>query len=77
MEAAKMELEERERVQEELQGVRVWLEAAEGLLMEVEESNNMQELQVLKLVFIRITSVRLLWSLSVLVPKRDKSAVKR
>lgn len=54
-----MELEEREKVREELQGVRVWLEAADGLLSEMEQSSSTQELQVgrsSKLVFIGVTA---------------------
>lgn len=46
MDAARMELEEREKVREELQGVRVWLEAADGLLSEMEQNNSTEELQV-------------------------------
>lgn len=46
LEAARMELEERERVQEELHGVQVWLEAAVSLLTEMEQSSSTKELQV-------------------------------
>lgn len=46
LEAARLELEEREKVWEELQGARVWLEATDGLLSEMEQSNNAQELPV-------------------------------
>lgn len=46
LEAARSELVQREKVQEELQSVRVWLEAADGLLSEMERSNSTQELQV-------------------------------
>lgn len=46
LKAARMELEEREKVQVELQGVRVWLEAADGLLSEMEQSSSTEELQV-------------------------------
>ncbi|XP_035850399.1 nesprin-2-like isoform X2 [Sander lucioperca] len=45
LKAARMELEEREKVQVELQGVRVWLEAADGLLSEMEQSSSTEELQ--------------------------------
>lgn len=46
MEAARLELEEREKVWEELQGVQVWLEATDSLLSEMEQSNSAQELLV-------------------------------
>lgn len=46
LEATRMELEEREKVREELQGTRVWLEAADGLLLEMEQSGSTKELQV-------------------------------
>lgn len=46
LEAARMELEEREKVREELHGVQVWLEAADGVLSEMEQSSSAQELQV-------------------------------
>lgn len=46
LEAARMELEEREKVREELQGIQGWLEAADGLLSEMEQSSSTQELQV-------------------------------
>lgn len=46
LEAARMELEEREKVQEELHGVQVWLEAADSLLSEMERSSSTRELQV-------------------------------
>ncbi|GLD71901.1 nesprin-2, partial [Lates japonicus] len=45
LDATRMELEEREQVREELQGVRVWLEAADGLLSEMEQNNSTEELQ--------------------------------
>ncbi|XP_042357130.1 nesprin-2-like isoform X2 [Plectropomus leopardus] len=45
LKAARMELEEREKVREELQGVRVWLQAADGLLSQMEHSSSTQELQ--------------------------------
>ncbi len=63
MEAARIELEEREKVRDELQGIRVWLEAADSLLSEMEQSGSTQELQVRhssKLVFIRDQS-HFLW----------------
>lgn len=62
LEAARMELEEREKVCEELQGIRVWLEVADGRLSEMEQSSSTQELQVghsSKLLFIRVTPHRL------------------
>lgn len=46
LEVARQELEEREKVWEELQGVRVWLNATDGLLSEMEQSNSAQELPV-------------------------------
>lgn len=46
MEAVRTELEEREKVREELHGVQVWLEAADGLLAETEQSVGVPELQV-------------------------------
>lgn len=46
LEAARMELEEREKVREELHGVQVWLEAADGVLSEMEQSCSTGELQV-------------------------------
>lgn len=46
--AARLELEDREKLREELQGVRVWLEAVGGVLSEMERSSNStQELQVM------------------------------
>ncbi|XP_028420858.1 nesprin-2-like isoform X1 [Perca flavescens] len=45
LKAARMELEEREKVRLELQAVRVWLEAADGLLSEMEQSSSTEELQ--------------------------------
>ncbi|KAI3367261.1 hypothetical protein L3Q82_008148 [Scortum barcoo] len=45
LEAVRMELEEREKVRVELQGVRAWLEAADALLSEMEQSSSTQELQ--------------------------------
>lgn len=46
LEVARMELEEREKVQEELHGVQVWLEAADSLLSEMEQSSSTRDLQV-------------------------------
>lgn len=46
LEAARTELEVREKVGEELHGVQIWLQAAHGLLTEVEQSSNTEELQV-------------------------------
>lgn len=46
LEAARTELEEREKVAEELHGVQVWLQAARGLLSEMEQSSGTEELQV-------------------------------
>lgn len=43
---ARAELEEREKVREELHGVQVWLEAADGLLSETEQSSSPQDFQV-------------------------------
>ncbi|XP_031728981.1 nesprin-2-like isoform X3 [Anarrhichthys ocellatus] len=45
LKAARMEVEERERVRKELQGVEVWLQAADALLSEMEQSSSTQELQ--------------------------------
>ncbi|KAG7234116.1 hypothetical protein INR49_005780 [Caranx melampygus] len=45
LEAARMELEDRDKVRDELQGIRVWVEAADELLSEMEASNSTQELQ--------------------------------
>ncbi|KAI9528709.1 hypothetical protein NQZ68_017307 [Dissostichus eleginoides] len=45
LKAARMELEEREKLREEMQGVQVWLEAADGLLSEMQQSRSTQELQ--------------------------------
>nr|XP_020467229.1 uncharacterized protein LOC109966618 [Monopterus albus] len=45
LKAAKLELEEREKVQEQLHGVQAWLEATDGLLSEMEQSSSTQELQ--------------------------------
>nr|XP_029131758.1 nesprin-2 [Labrus bergylta] len=45
LESARMELEEREKLREELQGVKVWLEAADGLLSEMEQSRSTKQLQ--------------------------------
>lgn len=45
--ATRMELEDREKVHKELQAVRVWLDAAEGVLSEMEQSSSSsQQLQV-------------------------------
>lgn len=46
LKASRLELEQREKVREELQGVRVWLQAADSLLSELEISGSTQELQV-------------------------------
>lgn len=46
LEAARMELEEREKVAEELHAIQVWLQAAHGLLAEMEQSSGTEELQV-------------------------------
>lgn len=46
LEAARLELEDRERLRDELQGLKVWLEAADHLLSEAEPSGSPQELQV-------------------------------
>lgn len=46
LQAARQELEDREKVREELQGIRVWLKAAASLLTEMEQSSSTQELQV-------------------------------
>lgn len=57
MQAARQELEEREKVRGELRGAQVWLKAADSLLLEMERSSSTQELQVgLKLLFVRVTS---------------------
>ncbi|XP_036006871.1 nesprin-2-like [Fundulus heteroclitus] len=45
--SAKLELEEREKVREELQVIHVWLKAAESLLSKMEQSSSTQELQEL------------------------------
>ncbi|XP_005948911.2 nesprin-2 isoform X4 [Haplochromis burtoni] len=47
LQAARQELEDREKVREELQGIRVWLKAAASLLTEMEQSSSTQELQAL------------------------------
>ncbi|XP_039458830.1 titin-like isoform X2 [Oreochromis aureus] len=47
LQAARQELEDREKVREELQGIRVWLKAAASLLTEMEQSSSTQELQEL------------------------------
>lgn len=46
LEEARKELEEREKVGEELHAVQVWLQAAHGLLGEMEQSSGTEELQV-------------------------------
>lgn len=46
LEVARMELEEREKVREELHGVQLWLEAADVLLNEMEQGRSTEELQV-------------------------------
>ncbi|XP_041668040.1 microtubule-associated protein futsch-like isoform X3 [Cheilinus undulatus] len=45
LEAARLELEEREKVREELQGIKVWMEAANGVLSEMEKTGSTQQLQ--------------------------------
>ncbi|KAK5606833.1 hypothetical protein CRENBAI_014970 [Crenichthys baileyi] len=42
---ARLELEEREKIREELQAIRVWLEASESVLSKMEQSSSTQELQ--------------------------------
>ncbi|MEQ2292394.1 hypothetical protein AMECASPLE_022720, partial [Ameca splendens] len=42
---ARLELDEREKIREELQAIRVWLEASESVLSKMEQSSSMQELQ--------------------------------
>ncbi|KAM4723418.1 nesprin-2 [Anableps anableps] len=44
---ARLELEEREKIREELQVICVWLEDAEGVLTKMEQCSSMQELQEL------------------------------
>lgn len=44
--AARLELEEREKIREELQGIRVWLDTVDGLLSEMEQGTSSQEPQV-------------------------------
>lgn len=46
LEAARMELEDREKVGEKLHRVQDWLQAADDLLSEMEQSSSTQELQV-------------------------------
>lgn len=46
LEEVRMELEEREKLCEELHGVQLWMEAADVLLSEVEEGRSSGELQV-------------------------------
>lgn len=46
LEAARLELEEREKLWEELHGVRLWLEATDGRLSEMEQSSSSQDLPV-------------------------------
>lgn len=46
LEVVRTELEEREKVREELHGVQLWLEAADVLLSEMEQGRSTQELQV-------------------------------
>lgn len=46
LEVARMELEEREKVHEELHGVQLWLQAADVLLNEMEQGRSTEELQV-------------------------------
>lgn len=73
-----MELEEREKVREELQGIRVWLEAADGLLSEMEDSSSTQELQVgylSKLVFIRVTAHLILKSFVVTLQQTSSAFI--
>ncbi|KAF7644878.1 hypothetical protein LDENG_00214260, partial [Lucifuga dentata] len=45
LEASRLEVEEREKVRKELQGVWVWLEAADSLLSEMELCSSPQEIQ--------------------------------
>ncbi|KAK2826777.1 hypothetical protein Q5P01_020991 [Channa striata] len=44
LEAARTELEEREKVREQLHCILIWLETTDGLLSEMEQSNSTQEL---------------------------------
>lgn len=46
LEAARTELEEREKVAEELQALQIWLQVAHGLLSEMEQSSSTDDLQV-------------------------------
>lgn len=46
LEVARTELEEREKVREELHGVQLWLQAADVLLNEMEQGRSAEELQV-------------------------------
>lgn len=61
LEAARLELEEREKVWEELQGVRVWLRATDGLLSEMEQSNSAQELPVGHFTIQQINTIKNSW----------------
>ncbi|CAJ1074541.1 LOW QUALITY PROTEIN: nesprin-2 [Xyrichtys novacula] len=45
LEAARIELEEKEKIREELQSIKVWQEAATGVLTEMEKSGGTQQLQ--------------------------------
>ncbi|XP_034531278.1 nesprin-2-like [Notolabrus celidotus] len=45
LETTRVELEGREKVRDELQGIKVWLEAADRVLTEMERSGSTQELQ--------------------------------
>lgn len=46
LEAARTELEEREKVREELHGVQLWLQAADVLLKAMEQGRSTEDLQV-------------------------------
>lgn len=46
LEKVRMELEEREKVCDELHGVQLWMEAADVLLSEMEQSRSTEGLQV-------------------------------
>uniref|UniRef100_A0A673ACF5 Nesprin-2-like n=2 Tax=Sphaeramia orbicularis TaxID=375764 RepID=A0A673ACF5_9TELE len=45
LEATRQELEDREKVREELQSIRVWMEAADHLLSEMEQSSSTSQVQ--------------------------------
>lgn len=61
LEASRQELEEREKVRDELQAARVWLEATRGLLSDMEQSNSSLELPV-RLSFIRCDVIPADWA---------------